>query len=103
MDSTQADSGEDVQVERPRNAVLLGCSAASIMATAVGVFAGIFLHPAVVLLLVLGNAASVALALRFGYRAVLPEQPGNAIKVPAGSRTVVPVIQIYPPKMVTEL
>ncbi|KAK8772191.1 uncharacterized protein LOC144113095 [Amblyomma americanum] len=102
MDSTEADSGEDVQLERPRNAVLLGCSAASIVATAVGVFAGIFLHPAIVLLLVLGNAASVALALRCGYRAVQPEPLGNAAKAPDG-KPVLPVIQIYPPKMVTEL
>lgn len=83
-------------VERPRSAVLLGCTAASVATTAVGIFAGIFLHPGLLLLLVMGNAASMALALRFGY---LPA----ATKAPEGKTVAVPVIHIHPPKTVTEL
>ncbi|XP_077543674.1 uncharacterized protein LOC144155868 isoform X1 [Haemaphysalis longicornis] len=83
-------------VERPRSAVLVGCTAASMATTAVGIFAGIFLHPGMLLLLVLGNAASMALALRFGY---LPE----ATKASGGKAMAVPVIHIHPPKIVTEL
>lgn len=86
----------DAVVERPRSAVLVGCTAASMATTAVGIFAGIFLHPGMLLLLVLGNAASMALALRFGY---LPE----AAKAPGVKTMAVPVIQIHPPKIVTEL
>lgn len=96
----EIDSGESAPVERPRSAVLLGCSAASMVATAAGLFAGIFLHPALVLVLVFGNATSVALAIRFGYRAYEP--PTNDTKASA-CKTVVPVIQIHPPKMTTEL
>uniref|UniRef100_A0A224Y8E1 Uncharacterized protein n=1 Tax=Rhipicephalus zambeziensis TaxID=60191 RepID=A0A224Y8E1_9ACAR len=96
----EIDSGESALVERPRNAVLLGCSAASMLVTAAGLFAGIFLHPALVLVLVFGNATSVALAMRFGYRAYEP--PTNSTKASA-CKTVVPVIQIHPPKMTTEL
>lgn len=100
MDLMQVDSEESAVVERPRNAVLLGCSAASMVATAAGLFAGIFLHPALVLVLVFGNATSVAFAIRFGYRA--REPPSSETKVNA-CKTVVPVIQIHPPKMTTEL
>ncbi|KAH8018844.1 hypothetical protein HPB51_012798 [Rhipicephalus microplus] len=96
----EIDSGESALFERPRNAVLLGCSAASMLATATGLFAAIFLHPALVLVLVFGNATSVALAMRFGYRAYEP--PTNNAKASA-CKTVVPVIQIHPPNMTTEL
>lgn len=99
MECDQQQQGVEVGtvVERPRGAVLLGCTAASVATTAVGIFAGIFLHPGMLLLLVLGNAASMALALRFGY---LPEPTKKA---PGGKAMAVPVIHIHPPKIVTEL
>ncbi|XP_075533265.1 uncharacterized protein LOC142566268 isoform X2 [Dermacentor variabilis] len=68
--------------------------------TAAGLFAGIFLHPALLLLLVFGNVTSVALAMRFGYRTHEPS--ADETKATVG-RAVVPVIHIHPPKMVTEL
>lgn len=98
MDCGQQQSVEaGAVVERPRSAVLLGCTTASVATTAIGIFAGIFLHPGLLLVLVLGNAASMALALRFGYL------PAAATKAPEGKTLAVPVIQIHPPKTVTEL
>lgn len=96
-----------------RKGVVLGCSTAAIAVTALSVFVGLFLHPAVLLLLVLGNGTCITVAFKYGYRTAVKEAPpaaasrvdvdGQSASKGADQKVQVPVIQIHPPKIVTEL
>lgn len=97
-----------------RKGVVMGCSTAAIALTAVSIFVGLFLHPAVLVLLVVGNGACLTLAYKYGYRAVAsePAPPEASSRADLEPQTVakstdqkvqVPMIQIDPPTMVAEL
>ncbi|CAN7946360.1 unnamed protein product [Ixodes hexagonus] len=96
-----------------RKTVVLGCSTAAIAVTALSVFVGLFLHPAILLLLVLGNGTCITIAYKYGYKTAVEEAPpaaasktdahGQSAPKGTGQKVQVPVIQIHPPNIVTEL
>lgn len=109
VDGAPQPDAADVDV---RKSVVLGCSTAAIAVTALSVFVGLFLHPAILVLLVLGNGTCITVAYKYGYKATVEAAPptstsktdvdGQSTSKGADQKVQVPVIQIHPPKIVTE-